>query len=58
MNAIDCLFPNRLPKPDAEFLDVEATPARGEKMPKLVHHNQQVEQDQDLEEDEDDARDV
>src|SRR6476646_7674797 len=49
LDAVNRLFPKRLAKPDAEFLDVETPPPRREKMPKLVHHDEQVKQDEDLE---------
>jgi hypothetical protein len=58
LDAINCLLPNRFAKPDAEFLDVETPPPRREKMPELVHHDQQVKQDEDLEQDEDDASEM
>src|SRR4029453_19025524 len=55
---VNCLLPNRFPKPDAKFLDVETPPPRREKMPELVNHDQQVKKDEDLEQDEDDASDM
>ena len=58
LNAVDCLLPERLAEPDAEFLNVKSSPARRQKMSQLMHHNEQIKQDQDLEQDEDDARDV
>src|ERR1044072_7889278 len=48
-------FQSRLAKPNPEFLDVEPAPRRGEKVPKLMHHDEQIKQDEDLKQDEDDA---
>src|SRR6476660_6239209 len=42
LDAVNRLFPKRFAKPDAEFLDVETPPPRGEKMPELMHHDEQV----------------
>jgi hypothetical protein len=58
LDAVNCLLPKRFAKPDAEFLDVKPPPPRREKMPKLVHYDEQVKQDEDLEQDEDDASDM
>jgi hypothetical protein len=58
LDAVNCLLPKRFAKPDTEFLDVETPPPCREKMTKLVHYNQQVKQDEDLEQDEDDASDM
>ena len=58
MNAIDCLLPERFAEPDAELLDVKPAPARGQEMAQLVDHDEQVKEDNDLEEDKDDAKDV
>src|SRR5204862_3738709 len=52
------LFPKRLAEPDPELLDVKTAPARRQKMPELVHDDEQIENDQDLDDDEDDATDV
>src|SRR5215470_2337702 len=58
LDAINCLLPNRFTKPNTEFLDVETPPPRREKMPNFVHHDEQVKNDEDLEQDEDDAGDM
>src|SRR5215211_3331449 len=58
LDAINCLLPNRFAEPDAEFLDIQTPPPCREKMPELVHHDQQIKQDEDLEQDEDDASDM
>src|SRR5437667_1233169 len=58
LDAVDCLFPKRFAEPDAEFLDVKSSPARSQKMTKFMHDDQQIEKDEDLEQDENDARDV
>ncbi len=58
MDAVDCFLPNRFPKPNAEFFDIETAPPCSEKMPKLMHHDEQVKQDEHFEQDEDDAGDV
>jgi hypothetical protein len=54
LHAIDRFFPQRFAKPDAKFLDIKATPARREKMPELMHDDEQIEKDQNFEEDEND----
>jgi hypothetical protein len=58
LDAIDCLFPKRFAEPDSEFLDVKSSPARSQKMTKFMHDDQQIEKDEDLEQDENDARDM
>jgi hypothetical protein len=58
LDAVNRLLPKRFAKPNAESFDVETPPPRREKMPELVHHDQQVKQDKDLEQDEDDASDM
>ena len=58
LDAVDCFFPKRFAEPDAEFLDVKPAPARRQKMPELMHHDQQIEKDEDLEQDKNDASDV
>src|ERR1700693_3019466 len=58
LDTADFFLPKRLAEPDREFLDVETAQARRKKMPNLMHHNQQIENDQDLDEDEDDATNV
>ena len=56
LHAVDRFFPNRFAEPDAKFFDIKATPARGQKMAKLVDNDEQIEKNQDLEDDEDDAK--
>ena len=58
LDAVNRLLPKRFAKPDAEFLDVETPPSRREKMPELMHHDEQVKKDENLEQDEDDASDM
>ena len=58
LHAVDRFFPKRFAEPDAELLDVETTPARCQKMAQLMHNDEQIKKNKDLEEDEDDARDV
>src|SRR6266699_4015460 len=58
LDAVYRLFPNRFTKPDAEFLNVEASPPRCEEVAEFMHHDEQVKEDQDLEQDEDDASDM
>jgi hypothetical protein len=58
LDAVNGLLPNRFAKPDSKFLDVETAPPRCEKMPELVHHDEQIKQDENLKQDEDDASDM
>src|SRR5262247_3499207 len=46
LNAVDCLLPDRFAEPDTEFFDVQASPARRQKMPQLMDHDQQIEKDE------------
>jgi hypothetical protein len=48
----------KAPKPDAELFDVKTAPARRQKMPELMHDNEQIEKNKDLEEDQKNASDV
>jgi hypothetical protein len=58
LDAVDFCFPKRFAEPDAEFLDHQPTPARGEKMSKLMHDDEQVKKNDNLEEDDEDAKNV
>ena len=53
LHAVDRFLPERFAEPDAEFLDVESAPARGEKMTELMDDDEQIKKNEDLEEDED-----
>src|SRR5262245_5719729 len=58
LDTVDCFLPDRFPEPDAEFFDVEASPARRQKMPQLMDYDQQIEEDEDFQQDEKDASNV
>jgi hypothetical protein len=58
LNSADCLFPDRLPKPDAELLDHQSPPAGGEEMPDLVDNDQEVKKNNNLKENEKDAKEM
>ncbi len=51
-DSVDFLFPDRLAEPDTELLDHQPAPFRREEMPELMHDDEQVKEDDDLEEDE------
>jgi hypothetical protein len=55
LDAIDRFFPEWFAEPDPEFFDVKSTPACREKMPELMHDDEQIEKNKDLEDNEDDA---
>ena len=58
LDTVDRFLPNRFAEPDTELLDKQPTPACGQKMAQLVHDDEQIEEDKDLEEDENDANNV
>jgi len=58
LDAVDLFFPERFAEPDAEFFYVKPSPARRQKMPQFMHHDQQVKKNENLEQDEDDADNV
>src|SRR3954447_15608682 len=57
-HAVDLLFPERFAEPDAELLDHQSAPPRGEKVPELMDNDEQIKKDNDLEQDEEDATGV
>src|SRR5205823_9008871 len=58
LHSVDCFFPERLAKPDPEFLDIQTAPACCQKMPELMHDDEQIEKHDDLDHDEDNPSDV
>jgi hypothetical protein len=58
LHAVNRFSPNWFPEPDAELFDVKPAPSRGQKMPQLVHDDEEIEKQEDLEHDEGNARDV
>ena len=52
-DAAKLFAPDRLAKPDAEFIHDQPAPARGEKVAQFVDHNQEVKNEKDLQDDED-----
>ncbi len=58
LHAVDRLLPERFPKPDAKLFDHQTAPAGGEEVPQLMHDDEQIKKDNDLEEDEKDAEDM
>ncbi len=57
-DAVDRLLPKRFAEPDAEFFDHQPAPARGEEMAQFMDHDEEVKEDDDLEKDKNDAKDV
>src|SRR6266513_327226 len=58
LDTVDCFLPDRFAEPNTESLDVKSSPARREKVPQFMYHDQQIEQDEDVQQDENDASDV
>src|SRR6266702_3828236 len=58
LHTVDRLFPERLAEPDTELLDVNPAPARRQKMTELMHDDEQIKKNEDLEKNEDGACDV
>src|ERR1041385_7170758 len=58
LNAVDLFFPERFSEPNAEFFHVKSSPARRQKMPQFMHHDEQIKKNKNLEQNEDDAADV
>ena len=42
LNAVDVLFPDRPPKPDPEFVDVQPSPPSGQKMAQFMNDNEEI----------------
>jgi hypothetical protein len=55
LHAVDGLLPDRLPEPDAELLHDKPAPPRCEEMSQLMHDDEQVKEDEDLEDNKGDA---
>ena len=58
LHAADFLFPNRLPEPDLEAVDLQTTPFRGEEMPDFMDENRDVEKRQDDEDQQGPVEDI
>src|SRR2546423_1835942 len=54
LDTVDLFLPQRFAEPDAEFFDEKPPPARRQKMPQFMHHDQQVKKNEDLKQNEDD----
>ena len=50
-HAVDRFAPNRLAEPDGEFFHHQTAPTGGQEVPEFVHHNEEVENQQNLEAD-------
>src|SRR5256885_4313018 len=58
LDAVYRFFPKRFAKPDPEFFYVKPAPACRQKMPELMHDDEQVKEDKNLKQDQEDTRDM
>src|SRR5207248_3620333 len=58
LDTVDCLLPDRFAEPNPESFDVKSSPACRQKLPHFMDHDTQIEQDEDIQMDDNDASDV
>ena len=58
LDAVNCFLPEWFAEPNTEFFYVKPPPAGCQEMAQLMHHDQQIEENEDFQQDENDANNV